>query len=245
MGTTKRRLRVVLDHFGTKSAPSASSIHSGGAGGGSSSSMSPHPGTPLLTKAFEWERDGAPPSCAAATLRVCTPAQAHQFSEQGYFLLEGAFGAAEIGAIRAHVDALEAELAHDGGISASGQISFCAHLVNRSATCRTFTAHHVLADLCSDLLGPDARLYWDQSVYKKPSSAGRIFPFHQVRTIATRFWSRIRISSVGWAGQWLHVYRAAALSHLLDRSQRRNTREWLPARRAWSASRWGAPPPHG
>ena len=36
----------------------------------------------------------------------------------------------------------------------------------------------MFADLCHDLIGPDARLYWEQSVYKQPHSAEPIL-WHQ------------------------------------------------------------------
>ena len=35
-----------------------------------------------------------------------------------------------------------------------------------------------MTDLCSDLLGPDVNLYWDQAVYKKPEKPRRV-PWHQ------------------------------------------------------------------
>ena len=35
-----------------------------------------------------------------------------------------------------------------------------------------------MADLCHDLVGPDARLYWDQSVYKRPHGAEPVL-WHQ------------------------------------------------------------------
>eukprot|EP01050_Picozoa_sp_SAG11_P005804 SAG11_NODE_423_length_9596_cov_4.427293_4_plen_229_part_00 len=80
----------------------------------------------------------------------------------------------------AEIDALEAKLASDGGISKKDEITFCAHLCLRSERCRAFTSHPIFADLCHDLLNTDdARLYWDQSVYKKPAAPERIFPYHQ------------------------------------------------------------------
>ena len=41
-----------------------------------------------------------------------------------------------------------------------------------------FCAHAVLAGLARDLVGPDVRLYWDQSVYKQPNSAEPVL-WHQ------------------------------------------------------------------
>ena len=48
----------------------------------------------------------------------------------------------------------------------------------RSKALARFCAHPVFAALCHDLIGPDARLYWEQAVYKKPEKPGT-FPWHQ------------------------------------------------------------------
>jgi len=96
-----------------------------------------------------------------------------------FCVVEGAFEGAALATLVKEIDRLEAELQHSGGISSADQITFCAHLVLKSDICRAFTAHHVFSNLCHDLLRTsDARLYWDQSVYKKPAPE-KIFPFHQ------------------------------------------------------------------
>lgn len=136
----------------------------------------PHGSTPLLSKPFDWAAHGSP---RREGLRAATPAMAAQFDRDGFVLFEGAFSEEEMAPLAAEVDRLEAELSHEGGISSKDQISFCAHLVLQSELCRRFTGHRLFADLCHDLLNTrDARLYWDQSVYKKPCP-GKIFPFHQ------------------------------------------------------------------
>src|SRR5262249_43584589 len=63
-------------------------------------------------------------------------------------------------------------------IAEADGITFTVHLVKRSALLREFAASEVFTDLCHDLIGPDARLYWDQAVYKKPEYQ-RDFPWHQ------------------------------------------------------------------
>lgn len=138
--------------------------------------LQPHVSTPLLSEPFDWAVHGSP---RRGGLRVVTPAMASQFDRDGFVLFEGAFSAEEMAPLAAEVDRLEAELSHEGGISSKDQITFCAHLVLQSELCRQFTAHRLFADLCHDLLNThDARLYWDQSVYKKPCP-DKIFPFHQ------------------------------------------------------------------
>jgi phytanoyl-CoA hydroxylase len=63
-------------------------------------------------------------------------------------------------------------------IAEAGAITFATHVVTRSPVVRSFAAHPVFAGLCADLVGPDANLYWDQAVYKKPEKPRR-FPWHQ------------------------------------------------------------------
>ena len=43
---------------------------------------------------------------------------------------------------------------------------------------RDFCTSALFADLCHDLIGPDARLYWDQSVYKAPHATEPVL-WHQ------------------------------------------------------------------
>lgn len=139
-------------------------------------SLEAHEKTPLMNAKFSWNEHGAP---RRTGLRVVSEAQAAQFDDMGFCVLEDAFGGEELAAVVAEIDALEAEMASDGGISTTDEITFCAHLVLRSELCRAFTSRPIFANLCHDLLATDdARLYWDQSVYKKPAPE-KIFPFHQ------------------------------------------------------------------
>ena len=63
-------------------------------------------------------------------------------------------------------------------ISKADAITFTLHLVARSEVLKAFSRHRIFRGLCHDTLGPGARLYWDQAVYKKPGNPEE-FPWHQ------------------------------------------------------------------
>ncbi len=129
--------------------------------------------------AFEWRSRKGP-------FRRISEAQARQYDELGFFVLEDAFDAATIAALVREIDPIEAmveEVLRDklGGrafIARADEITFTTHLVTRSERARAFTKSQVFCDLTHDLLGPDVRLYWDQAVYKKPGTTDP-FPWHQ------------------------------------------------------------------
>jgi ectoine hydroxylase-related dioxygenase (phytanoyl-CoA dioxygenase family) len=118
--------------------------------------------------------------------RRVSHAQARQYDEQGFFVLEDAFTPAEVAAVVAEIDPIEARVEAalrqaDGGrvfIARADEITFTIHLVRRSARLRAFVGARVFRDLAADLIGPDVRLYWDQAVYKKPGTEAP-FPWHQ------------------------------------------------------------------
>ncbi len=128
---------------------------------------------------FTWQ-DHVPP------FRRVTTEQARQFDERGFFVMEDVFDRELVARVREEIDAYEAELEQllrrqDNDrilIAEAGAITFTTHLVTRSPALRAFAADAVFADLCVDLVGPDANLYWDQAVYKKPEKPRR-FPWHQ------------------------------------------------------------------
>jgi ectoine hydroxylase-related dioxygenase (phytanoyl-CoA dioxygenase family) len=130
-------------------------------------------------KDFAWKPTRGP-------YRRLTDAQARQYDEAGYFLLESAFTADEMAEVRAAIDPLEAAYeealrAEHGGrrfINKADAITFTVHLVTKSEPLRAFSRHPVFRDLCHDIMGPGARLYWDQAVYKKPGNPEE-FPWHQ------------------------------------------------------------------
>ncbi len=108
------------------------------------------------------------------------------YRRDGFFVLPDAFDAAEVAAVVAAIDPLEAAAEarlreREGGrhgIARAGEITFRPHLVKESPVLREFSRHPVFQDLAYDLIGDDVRLYWDQSVYKKPDTP-REFPWHQ------------------------------------------------------------------
>jgi phytanoyl-CoA hydroxylase len=128
---------------------------------------------------FRW-RSPRPP------YRCLTAAQAGEFDTHGFTVVADAFSTDEIARVAAAIDPLEAETEayletrQNGtlGIARAGEITFRPHLVTRSGALAAFSRHPLLLALCHDLIGPDVRLYWDQSVYKKPGTV-REFPWHQ------------------------------------------------------------------
>lgn len=137
--------------------------------------LTPHP----RNQSFEW-RPTAPP------YRILTPAQAAQYDDQGFFLLERAFTAAEMDAVAAAIDPFEQEgeaflrRQPDGRflIAKADAITFTVHLVAKSPALKLFSKHKVFQDICHDIMGTRSRLYWDQAVYKKPGNPEE-FPWHQ------------------------------------------------------------------
>jgi phytanoyl-CoA hydroxylase len=116
-------------------------------------------------RAFAWAAPAGP-------FRRITPEQARAWNEDGGFVLEGAFAPEEVTAFLRTRENGKLFIAEDGNIT------FSPNLVLRSKALARFCAHPVFADLCHDLIGPDARLYWEQAVYKKPEKPGT-FPWHQ------------------------------------------------------------------
>lgn len=116
---------------------------------------------------------------------LVSDAHRHAYSQQGAFVLEKAFTAAELEAVIAVLDPLEAqaeamlrEQPAKVGIARADEITFSAHLVAQSQVLADFARHPSLQALCAALLGSDVRLYWDQLVYKKPDTEAE-FPWHQ------------------------------------------------------------------
>ncbi len=146
----------------------------------------PHP----LNHGFEW-RAAQPMAATSAEVAAAdawslSAAEVAAFDRDGYVAVHGLFDTAEAATMCAAIDPLEAEAeAHlrsrpNGRISISraGEITFRPHLVLQSAVLAQACRHPRLLALCRDLVGPDVRLYWDQSVYKKPGMPEE-FPWHQ------------------------------------------------------------------
>jgi ectoine hydroxylase-related dioxygenase (phytanoyl-CoA dioxygenase family) len=137
--------------------------------------LEPHP----LNQGFTWTDRQGP-------FRRLSPEQVRRFDVQGFVVLEGVFDAATLHRVTEAIDPLEARTegflrTRERGrlfIARAGELTFTPHLVLRSETLRAFCAGPFFQDVCHDLVGPDARLYWEQAVYKKPGDREG-FPWHQ------------------------------------------------------------------
>lgn len=128
---------------------------------------------------FTWRGSDGP-------YEILTEAQARQYDDEGYFLLQGAFDAPLMAEIAAEIDHFEHRFEQmlrdkfDGqvGIARADAITFTIHLVLRSEKLKAFSQHDVFRKIAHDTLGTSTRLYWDQAVYKKPGNPEE-FPWHQ------------------------------------------------------------------
>ena len=115
-----------------------------------------------------------------------TPEQARDFNDKGFFVLENAIDRAGLDILLAAIDPIEAheeQILRDkfGGrqlISRADEITFTLQLALRVPAVRALVCGPIFQDLSRDLIGPDVRLYWDMSVYKKPGTVAP-FPWHQ------------------------------------------------------------------
>ncbi len=128
---------------------------------------------------FEWKAPEPP-------YRVLTDRQVDAWNENGYLLVEDAFDRETLGELVAEIDPLERQAEeylrdHLGGkafIARAGEITFTNHLAAKSPKIRELLLNETIVNLCRDLVGPDCRMYWDMSVYKKPGTV-KPFPWHQ------------------------------------------------------------------
>jgi phytanoyl-CoA hydroxylase len=115
---------------------------------------------------------------------LITAAQKKQYEQEGYIIFENLFGAEEIDGLRTIVDEIDEETERklkqigQQGISIPNQINFTAHIHRKHPQIKQFIAQDKFVQITTELLGPDVKLYWDQSVYKRPE-ADRDFPWHQ------------------------------------------------------------------
>jgi ectoine hydroxylase-related dioxygenase (phytanoyl-CoA dioxygenase family) len=128
---------------------------------------------------FEWRDHTGPFS-------TVTEEQAAAFDRDGFFVVPDAFDAATLARLDAELAPGEArvrellEQVPGGRFSVAGldTQTVAPHHVLASRWLLGFCAHPLLAGLCADLVGPDVRLYWEQSVYKQPHSAEPVL-WHQ------------------------------------------------------------------
>ena len=132
-----------------------------------------------MNKGFIWPDKQGP-------FRRISAQQGAGWNEQGYILLEQVVSHDDIAMLQSVIDPVEQRIndllrINEGErrfISRADELTFSVHIVLESPRVRAFVAAPLFVDLCHDLLGVDARLYWDQAVYKKPGSPEE-FPWHQ------------------------------------------------------------------
>lgn len=128
---------------------------------------------------FTWHESQPP-------YRIITDEQAQDYEKSGGFVLEAAFSPAEVAEILSVLDPIAQQSnaylkgTADGRISIAraDEIVFRPHAVIEDDVAANFAKHPVMQQLCRDLIGPTARLYWDQLVYKHPETPQE-FPWHQ------------------------------------------------------------------
>ncbi len=111
-------------------------------------------------RGFAWQDRSGP-------FRRLEPEQVAGFDRDGFVVLPDVFGDDELTPLIEATDRHEAATEEflrsldDSRISIaeSGAITFTVHLVEREPVAAAFARHQVFADLCHDLIGPDARLY--------------------------------------------------------------------------------------
>jgi phytanoyl-CoA hydroxylase len=115
---------------------------------------------------------------------IITPEQKKHYDGEGYMILDHFFSPEETDRLREHIDRLDEEseqklqLFGQAGISIANQINFTSHLNQKDLYIQQFTAQDKMVQLTIALLGSNVKLFWDQSVYKRPE-ASRVFPWHQ------------------------------------------------------------------
>ena len=137
--------------------------------------VSPHP----WNTGFTWAEHEGP-------FRVLDADQARRFDQDGFFLLEDALAPETLKEVIEAIDPWEERTTKflrtqpDGKmlIADAEVITFTTHLVTRSDVLRRLASGPPFTGLVADLIGSDARLYWDQAVYKKPEAPTE-FPWHQ------------------------------------------------------------------
>ncbi|RAV14870.1 phytanoyl-CoA dioxygenase family protein [Paenibacillus contaminans] len=109
-----------------------------------------------------------------------TEEQLTHYQEEGYIVLENLFSGEEMDAIRSIIDEIDQSknCMPDNQDFKKEVANFTVNLNFRSPELQRFIADQRLVDITTAILGPDTKLYWDQSVYKRPE-ASRDFPWHQ------------------------------------------------------------------
>jgi ectoine hydroxylase-related dioxygenase (phytanoyl-CoA dioxygenase family) len=118
--------------------------------------------------------------------RALTGEQWHRFDVDGFVVIEDLVDDTTLAEVRdatdvfcAEADAFLASMPDERlFIAEKGAITFAPQIALRSGVLRRFVASPSITAVVHDLVGPDARLYHDQAVYKA-SAKPRRFPWHQ------------------------------------------------------------------
>ena len=121
--------------------------------------------------AFIWQQPKPP-------YELITSEQASAYRECGSFILANACGKNESEQLLTALDFIKVEVNQrlarmpkdQPSIAGADEIVFIAHVVLRSVIVKKFAKHPISAKLFHDLIGPRARLYWDQLVDKLPDT---------------------------------------------------------------------------
>jgi phytanoyl-CoA hydroxylase len=118
--------------------------------------------------------------------RALSAPQWEQFDRDGFVVVDDLIDAATLDAVRAQTDRCCAEVDEVLAglpderifIAEKGAITFAPQIALRHDVLFQLAASSPVTDVVADLIGPDARLYHDQAVYKA-SEKPRHFPWHQ------------------------------------------------------------------
>ena len=118
-------------------------------------------------------------------MALISDAQVEQYREEGYFITEPMWDAAQLGAVAAEFDRLWDEFiaaAEASGDPRRIEIAryrpFIGQAHTRSAVLAEFVKSPIYLEACARLIGPNADLYYNQCVIKPPER-GRHFGWHQ------------------------------------------------------------------
>lgn len=134
-----------------------------------------------MSSGFDW--DTAVPTHPRTTL---TDEQWNQFNTDGYFVVENLVDPTTLAEVTAETDIfceqvdsfLEKLPDNRMFIAEKGAITFAPNIALKSDALLKFVSSSPITGLVHDLIGPDARLYHDQAVYKANEKPRR-FPWHQ------------------------------------------------------------------
>lgn len=114
--------------------------------------------------------------------RILSDAEVRQYNEDGYVVIEDFLDQSFLTELTRELDQHDANrlktLRDKGKTEALSRISFSAQPSRWMLTPRQLAVLPIFQHLGHDLIGPDVRLYWDQSVYK-PAGCSDPFPWHQ------------------------------------------------------------------